>query len=743
VAAEHRDTSETPDTSAHPERPENRLGAETSPYLRQHRQDPVDWYAWGPAAFERAKELDRPLFLSIGYSACHWCHVMAHESFSDETTAEEMNDRFVAVKIDREERPDVDAVYMEAVQAATGRGGWPMSVFATPDGRPFYAGTYFPSRPTRGTPTFREVLAAVGDAWQTQREAVVDQADALSAAVARRLAPPRLEAPPDGADTSAGPPETPLLDAAAVESAIETACHRLAEMADPLDGGFGRAPKFPQPLFLDLLLRAHVEGIGATGESASAGGGPLQVALRALEAMASGGIWDHVGGGFSRYSVDREWLVPHFEKMLYDEALLARVYLHAWQITGDARWRQVLDEIVGYVLRDLALPGGGIASAEDADSEGSEGVFYTWAQSEIEAVLGPELAPAAMAWWGVRRGGNFEGRSILFRAARGDLRRPAEIEEARQRLFDRRSQRVRPGRDDKILTEWNAMMCATLAEAALATGKESWARAAAELGELLVTRSRRTSDGRVLRCPPRGDGQPELLGYSADAAWLVEACVRLAECTGRASWLGAAGEVADQLLELFEDTESGGLFTTGSDAERLVVRPRELYDNVTPSALSVAVGALARLGSLLGRDDYDAAARRLLASGAGLVTEAATAVPGLIGAADLLFAGVVEVAVTGDRHDLVSHLGRRWLPRTVLAWSSPGPGSRTDEAESSTAAGSGDEGVSPLLMGRPEGFAYVCQAGACRLPSGTVAELDSELEAALVRRRTPDTPARA
>ncbi len=698
------------------EHPENRLGAETSPYLRQHRHDPVDWYPWGPEAFARAKALDRPLFLSIGYSACHWCHVMGHESFADETTAAEMNEAVVAVKVDREERPDVDAVYMEAVQAASGHGGWPMSVFATPDGRPFYTGTYFPNTPGRGVPTFRTVLAAISDAWAHQREAVVGQADSLSEAVARRLAPPAARAAAGGtasaaaAAGAAGAEQAVDLDAAAVRSAMAEACRRLAEMADPLHGGFGRAPKFPQPLFIELLLRAHADGVGEA---------PLEVALAALEAMASGGIWDHLGGGFSRYSVDREWLVPHFEKMLYDEALLARVYLHAWQLTGDTRWRQVLGEIIGYVLRDLALPEGGIASAEDADSDGAEGLFYTWRLDEIESVLGREPAQAAAEWWGVRESGNFEGRSILFRSQRGDLLRPEAIEEARRRLFVERA-----GRDDKLLTEWNAMMCATLAEAALASGGASWQDAAEALGELLFERARRAGDGRVLRCPSRGEGQPELLGYSADAAWLVEAWVRLAECTGDARWLERAAEMADQLLALFEDPEAGGLFTTGSDAERLLVRPREMYDNVTPSALSVAVGALARLASLVDRHEYEEAAQRLLSSAAGLVHTAPTAVPALVAAADGLVGGIVQVVVSG-RPDLLRHFGRQFLPRTVLAWS--------DAAASSGAPASPASSASPLLTDKQPGFAYVCRSGACRLPAASIEQMDEELVAALSR----------
>jgi hypothetical protein len=688
-----------------PERPENRLAAETSPYLRQHRHDPVDWFPWGPEALQRARQLDRPLFLSIGYSACHWCHVMAHESFADDVTAAEMNELVVAVKIDREERPDIDSIYMEAVQAATGHGGWPMSVFATPDGKPFYVGTYFPNRPGRGAPTFRAVLAAIAQAWASQRAAVNEQAVALNDAVARRLTAPPVD------DLSEGP-----LDSSSIAAAIERACEQLASMRDPEWGGFGRAPKFPQPLLLELCLRAHVEGIGSELDPT-----PIVIVQEALEAMAVGGIWDHLGGGFSRYSVDREWLVPHFEKMLYDQAQLAGVYLHAWQVTGDARWRQVLDEIVGYVLSDLRLPSGGLASAEDADSEGEEGRFYLWDRSEIESVLGPELAPSALAWWGVSDAGNFEGRNILRRPMHGELARPPEIEQARRALLAHRSQRVRPGLDDKVLTEWNAMMCATLAEAARATGDATWLQAAEELGEELLDRARRPADGRVLRCPTGhvgAGGRPELLGYSVDVAWLIEACIRLAEATGHLRWLVTAGELADQLLELFEDLDAGGLFTTGSDAEELVVRPREMYDNVTPSAASVAAGALARLASLLGRDDLAEAAERLVRGGAFAILAAPTAVPALLGAADLLASGLIEIVVTGDRPDLLSAAGRRYLPRGVLVW------------EAADSAGGSPPPLLPLLQERAAGLAFVCRRGACRLPAASAEELLVEVTTA-------------
>ncbi|HEV8063472.1 MAG TPA: thioredoxin domain-containing protein [Acidimicrobiales bacterium] len=672
---------------------ENRLARESSPYLRQHRHDPVDWYPWGEEAFARARELDRPLFLSIGYSACHWCHVMGHESFADPVTAAEMNDLVVAVKVDREERPDVDAVYMEAVQAATGHGGWPMSVFATPDGRPFFAGTYFPRDAGRGSPTFRAVLSAIGDAWSDQRQVVDDQADLLRDTVARRLAP--LPA----ADGEAR--------ATAAADGLRAACIRLGEMFDAEEGGFGRSPKFPQPLLLDLLLTAHAEGIGTDLEPA-----PLDVVSTTLDAMAAGGIWDHLGGGFARYSVDREWLVPHFEKMLYDQALLARVYLHGWQVTGNGRWLTVAEEIVEYVLRDLRSPAGGLCSAEDADSEGEEGLFYTWTPDEIGGTLPPDLAAAATAWWMVEPGGNFEGRSILHRPS-GDVEAPSdEIERARRLLFEKRATRVRPGLDDKVLAEWNAMMCATLAEGALATGNDAWRDAAEELGDVLLRRLR-NPDGRVLRLPGGEDGH-ETIGYAADAAWVVEALVRLAECTGKARWLAGATELADQLLSLFEDLTDGGLFTTGNDAEVLVVRPRDMYDNVIPAANSVAVGALARLATMTGRDDLDRAARRLAAAGQALIERAPTAAPQLVMATHLIEAGSIEVVITGDRPDLLERAGAVFLPRSVLVWSSS------------------EDGLdSPLLADRSPGLAYVCRFGACRLPAGTAEQLSVELGAAM------------
>ena len=676
----------------------NRLGSQTSPYLRQHAGDPVDWYPWGDEALASAKELDRPLFISIGYSSCHWCHVMGHESFADAATAEVMNRHFVSVKVDREERPDLDAVYMEAVQAATGRGGWPMSVFATPDGLPFLAGTYFPDRARHGLPSFRQVLEAVIEAWDARRHDVVGQARTLAAAVAGRLEPP---------EPSAGGQET-----RSAEVLCGQAAERLSSVFDPRDGGFGSAPKFPQPLLLDLLLRDHLRnGAGVS----------LDIVERTLEAMASGGIYDHLGGGFARYSVDPHWDVPHFEKMLYDQALIARVYLHAWQLDGDPRWLQVLTETLSYVLGDLRDPGGGLYAAEDADSEGEEGRYYVWSAEELTVLLGPALGAEAAEWYGVTAEGNFEGRTVLHRARRGDLLRPPEIETARSELLAARGGRVRPGLDDKIITEWNAMMCSTLAEAAAATGRDDWAKAAAEIGAFLLEHLRR-ADGRVLRSWCRG--RAGALGYAADYAWLVDCCTRLGELSGNPRWTMEAVTIARQLLELFTDDERGGLYTTGSDAAPLVVRPREVQDGVTPSAGSVAAIALARLGALAGEDQLSAAAERIVGSVKAGLAALPSAFPELLLAVELVENGPVEIVVTGDRADLVHAARRRFVPGAVLAWRSPAIG-----------VPAGDSTVapfeSPLLTDREEGFAYICRRGACLAPVDDADDLLSALDAAV------------
>jgi uncharacterized protein YyaL (SSP411 family) len=654
----------------------NRLSEETSPYLRQHRDNPVDWYPWGDEAFARARERDRPILLSVGYSACHWCHVMAHESFEHAATAAVMNDLFVNVKVDREERPDVDAIYMEAVQAIAGQGGWPMTVFLTPDGRPFFGGTYFPRD------RFVALLRQVAAAWDEQRTALERDADQLADAIraGTRL---RGDGGPDG--------ETPALSPSLVRGGYEG----LRRAFDPEWGGFGRAPKFPQPTMLELLLR-----IGARHGDGDA----LPMVVTTLDAMASGGIYDHLGGGFARYATDRTWLVPHFEKMLYDNALLLRVYLHAWQVTGEDRYRQVAEETAAYLLGPpMRSPLGGIHSAEDADSEGVEGKFYVWSLAEVSTVAGP----AAVEWYGITGGGNWEGANILHRPVRGDLLRPPEVEQARGRLFEARQRRPRPGLDDKVVTEWNAMAVAALAEAGAAFGRADWVGAAEQVAGFLLGSLRRP-DGRWLRSW-HGGRAGRNLAVAVDQAWLVEAFTRLAEATGRAAWVGHARSAADDLLRLFWDQEEGGLFTIGSDGEQLIVRAKDTYDGATPSANSVAALALIRLGALTGEDRYTGAASGICRLLEPQMARQPLSLTNLLAATDLLINGVTEVAVTGGRADLVEAVQSTYLPSAVLAWGEPYP--------------------SPLWEGRsgPDqtGKAFVCRDYACLAP---VDERDSLLE---------------
>jgi uncharacterized protein YyaL (SSP411 family) len=666
----------------------NRLADETSPYLRQHADNPVDWYPWGDEAFAAARRDDKPVLLSVGYSACHWCHVMAHESFEDPEVAALMNELFVNVKVDREERPDVDEIYMEAVQALTGQGGWPMTVFLTPDGRPFFGGTYFPKTRRGGMIAFPELCSRIDELWRTRREDIDAQAGQLTGALGRSA----LVEP--GGESPAG-------------DALAAAVKTLRQQHDDARGGFGGAPKFPQAMSLDLLLRALARQPSPDPDIRG-------IVETSLDAMASGGIYDHLGGGFARYSVDAVWLVPHFEKMLYDQALLARAYLHAWQLTGHERYRQVLDETVAYVLRDLRHPAGGFFSAEDADSEGEEGRFYVWTVDEVVAALDGdrELADEAMAFYGVTPAGNFEGRSILNRIhARGpggaDLARPPRVEDARARLFAARERRVRPGLDDKVLAEWNGLMLAALAEAAAATGRRDWLEAAAGTGEFLL-RSLRREDGRWLRSwQAERAGRRPILAFAADHAALADAFVRLAEATGEARWIDAARSAANALLDLFWDDERGGLFTTGTDAERLVARNKDLMDNATPSANSLAAVALLRLAALTGEDRYRDRAEQILRLTGTLATQHPTAFGHLLAAVDLAVNGIDEVVVAGERPDLVEVVHGRYLPGAVLAW--------------------GERYPSPLWEGRDDGRAYVCRNYACRLPAEDPTALAAQL----------------
>ena len=659
----------------------NRLAGETSPYLRQHRDNPVDWYPWGNDAFDAAKARGVPVLLSVGYSACHWCHVMAHECFEDVDVAATMNELFVNVKVDREERPDVDAVYMDAVQAMTGRGGWPMTVFLTPAGEPFYGGTYFPK------PSFLQLMSAIDDVWRNRGDDVRQNVAALVEVIGRTATlRPANEGPGLGH--------------------LERAVASLGASFDPDWGGFGSAPKFPSTMSLDLVLGAHLRRGGEVP-------GAEAVVTTSLDAMASGGIYDHLRGGFARYSVDAAWLVPHFEKMLYDQALLVRAYVHGWQVFGHDRWRQVVEETVGYVLGDLGQSAGGFSSAEDADSldehgHSHEGLFYTWTPAELVDVLGPEAAAVTGDWFGVTEQGNFEGRNILNRMHhRGELARTAPVEQARARLLAARERRPRPGLDDKVLTEWNALMLSALAEAAGAFGRADWLQAAIDCGEFLLRELRRP-DGRWHRSW-QADGAPRArhAALAADHACLVDAFTRLGEASGEARWTAAAVECADVLLDHFWDPVNGGLFTTPDDGERLVVRQKDVTDSATPSANSSAAAALTRLAALTGEARYAHHADQILRLLAPLVGQAPSAFANALSAAELRGSGVTEVVVAGHRPDLVDVVRARWRPGVVLAW-----GERFD---------------SPLWHERRDGFAYVCRDFACLAPTDDAAELERQL----------------
>ena len=657
----------------------NRLANEVSPYLRQHRDNPVDWYAWGADAFAAAAARNVPILLSVGYSACHWCHVMAHECFEDADVAADMNQRFVNVKVDREERPDVDAVYMEAVQAMTGRGGWPMTVFLTPEGKPFYGGTYFPK------PSFLQLMAAITDVWTNRRDDVDSNVNALMDALSRS----EISAP------AAQVPGSELLD---------QAIGSLASNFDREWGGFGAAPKFPSTMNIDLLLRSW---------NASGNASARDIALDTLDAMAAGGMHDHLGGGFARYSVDRQWLVPHFEKMLYDQALLLRVYVHAAVSTGEQRFARIAQRIVNYVLRDLTHPDGGFYSAEDADSADldghhHEGWFYTWTPREIRAVLPSHQADLVTQWFGVTESGNFEGRNIFTRHfARHDYLPPTELDDALGALFRHRLGRPRPLLDNKILTEWNGLMLSSLAEGALLFDNPEWLSAAIRNGEFLVRELRR-ADGRWHRSWHE-DGEPRArhAALAADLAALVDGFTRLGEASGERRWTRLAVEVADHLLDHHWDPELGGLFTTADDAERLVVRQKDLLDNATPSANSLAATALLRLAALTGEMRFANHADRILQLLDPVMRRASSAAGNSLAALHTRLAGNAELVVPGPLGEFNAVVRGAWRPNVVLAW--------------------GETDGSSLWEGRSPGNAYLCRGQVCMTPATDAATLAAQL----------------
>jgi hypothetical protein len=684
--------------------PANRLAGETSPYLLQHSHNPVDWYPWGPEALARARELDRPVFLSIGYSACHWCHVMERESFEDQTTAAFLNEHFVAIKVDREERPDLDAIYMGAVQAMTGSGGWPMSVFLAPDGRPFYGGTYFPNTRRHGMPSFLDVLAGVVGAWRERRAEIEESASRLTAHVARQVRLPDDEVP---------------LDAGLLEAATAT----LEATFDASNGGWGTAPKFPHPMTVDFLLRR-----AAAGDARA-----LALARRALDRMAAGGIFDQLGGGFARYATDAAWLVPHFEKMLYDNALLARAYVHAWALAGEPGHLRVATATLDFVAREMTLPDGVFAASLDADTGGEEGATYTWTAEEVGSTLaeaGLEHARSLVAEaYDVTENGNWEGRTILRRVASDEglaarhAMAPDEVagvlETARAALLAERDRRPQPARDDKALAGWNGLMLAAFADAAALLGRDGDPghralagryRAVAERAAARLLDVLRGPDGRFLRSWK--DGRALHAGTLEDQACMAEGLLALYEASADERWFSAGRDTVEAILDHFGD-QAGGFHDTADDAEALVARPRSLEDSAVPSGGAMAATVLLRLAALTGEGRYVDAAEAAIGTVVAAVAAHPTAFSQWLIAIDWRVGPVDEIAIIGTPEDpgtqrLVraalgapAHLG--WRPRQVVA---VGPDPRASEV--------------PLLQGRfalqGSPTAFVCRGFACRQP---------------------------
>ncbi len=675
----------------------NHLSDATSPYLRQHAHQPVEWYPFGPEALERAAREDKPLFISIGYASCHWCHVMAHESFDDPDVAELLNQSFISVKVDREERPDLDATYMSATQAQHGHGGWPNSIFATPDGRPFYTGTYFPPQDRPGAPSFTRIVTSLAEAWATQREEVEQRADSFYEAVATEA---RFS---EDLAARASASELPKAEALLRATLLE-----LEERFDPTWGGFSPAPKFPRPSLVELCLVA-----GWIGSSDKA----KEMATVTLDAMAAGGMYDHLAGGFARYSTDEEWLVPHFEKMLTDQAMLAKVYLHAFQLTGKDDYAQVVRETLTYVLDELWADEGACYSSHDADADGEEGSHAVFTPVTVKAALAAggagNLLQQALVFYRLDGPPTFEGQSIPHRPLGAPLARSEEMELARSLLLEARRRRIQPAIDTKILLEWNAMVASTFAEAAMVLGDDRFAEAAERIISTCLKLHTR-ADGRLLRS--YAEGRAEGLAGSADYAWMVDACTRLYELTGKHEWLGQAVEVGDALLRGFWDgavdattidCSIGGFFSTGHDAPTVLVRTKDVFDSATPSANSVAVGAFTRLAALSEDQRFEDAAATIVSRSRAILAAQPSAV------ADLALAVVAaelggEVVLPGPHGPLLDEVRRRYLPGTVVAFGEPTPTS--------------------LFEGRAEGSGYICKNSTCSLPITNVADLDDALQ---------------
>ncbi len=667
----------------------NRLVNETSPYLLQHAHNPVDWYPWGPEALEKAAGENKPILLSIGYSACHWCHVMEHESFENEPIAKLMNDNFVCIKVDREERPDLDTIYMNAVQMMTGHGGWPMTVFLTPDGRPFYGGTYFPPVDRHGMPGFPRILIAISEAYQTNREEIEKSASGLLGEL-RNL--------------DVVKPQEGQLSREISDQAIS----QLLRLHDTDYGGFGSKPKFPPSMTLTFMLRRHHQ----TKDQSI-----LDAVELTLQKMALGGMYDQLGGGFHRYSVDEKWLVPHFEKMLYDNALLSRIYLDAWLVTEKDLYKRIATETLDYVRREMTDPNGGFYSTQDADSEGEEGKFFVWSAGEITELLGPDDAPLFCRYFDVTESGNFEEHNILHidqdstviaKLMGVSSERLSEVVERGKRiLFEAREKRIKPGRDEKMLTAWNGLMLRSFAEASRVFGRMDYLEVAKSNAEFVLKHLRK--DGRLLRT--HKDGESRLNGYLEDYSYLIDGLLSLYEATFDIRWFEEALTLAETMIENFWDDSDGGFYFTSIDHESLITRTRDFYDNATPSGNSVAAGALIKLALLTGEDRFRQMAEKILLIMKSAMMRAPNGFGHMLCALDLHLSSPHEIAIVAQRGDagagpLIDTVFNRYLPNKVVAMA--------DAADSAAASRIKLLENRTPLDGRAT--AYVCRNFHCEAP---------------------------
>ncbi len=680
------------------ERTPNRLIDETSPYLLQHAYNPVDWHPWGEEAFEKARVEDKPIFLSVGYSACHWCHVMEHESFESDTIAQLLNENYISIKVDREERPDVDQIYMSAVQLITKRGGWPMSVFMTADGKPFYGGTYWPPTSRMGMPGFQDILLKLTDYWQNKREEVVTSADQLVEAIQGMAAP--------------------VFDSAQLNAeTLQSAMKSIIAVADMKHGGLGGAPKFPHPMDLRALLR-----LGKRFDSQEA----IDVVSLTLKKMLHGGIYDQIGGGFHRYSTDAHWLVPHFEKMLYDNALLVPAYLEAWQFTGENEFHRAVVETLDYVLEEMTSEDGAFYSTQDADSEGVEGKFFVWKQAELVEALGEERARIFNAVYDVSQSGNWEGQNILNRPK--SLEQVAtelevsleEIEEtiasAKKELYSLRKQRIAPGRDEKILVSWNGMMIAAMAQAAFALDDAKYLNAARNAANFVLSKIH-DADGNLVHSYK--DGRARFQAYLDDYACFIEGLLELFQASGEEQWLEQAVKYSEKMIETFWDEEHGGFYYTANDHESLIARTKDYQDNAVPSGNGVATTVLAKLGRLCERSELETLAVRTIDSFSGLIQEHPRACgQGLIAVDFLLGPSREIVVIQGENsqasEEMLTHLRRTFLPNGLIAISQ-----ETNPGELTRSLFEGKDPVTSRV--------YLCERGTCHVPAESVEQLKTQL----------------